>query len=372
MENHDPLTIDSNTEDEDQRVLNTIEVAQRTIAQELRIGSIKPDVMAKALEKALNNARQASQTQKERITYTVEELINEYWNQIEKRKATISTGIPGLDSVLSGGLETKRLKVILGAPGSGKTTFTNQISVHVANSGRPVLYVTSEDSPFTLLAKTIARIGNIHYTAVLKGWAEARDEINRTLREYATQMSAQRLRYLDATAGPTTLADICEVAQKHFEVYHNAEHGGSGVLVIDYLQRIARSQYQSDNMELRQMVSRFTNDLREVANALDCCVIALASQNRASGYGASNGSAIASAKESGDIEYTADVIMSIAEDKREEKKGQQQRTSIMTDKGMMRPWLLSLDKNRLGQQDAKIPLEWFPERQMFGEFGENM
>ena len=245
---------------------------------------------------------------------SVPDLIDDYWEHIASRKGCAATPLAGLNNLLGGGLESRRLMVLLGAPGGGKTTLANQIAVHASQAGRPVFYVTSEDSPQTLLAKTIARLGQIPYGAVLKGYEDQREKITATLRDYRASMSAERLRYLDASM-MIDMETISERARAHFEKYRAAENGGQGILVIDYLQRLARGQaaYRNGNQDLRQAVTVLTEQLRAISTELDCCVLALASMNRVSGYGASN-NALSSAKESGDIEYTADVLMALVDE----------------------------------------------------------
>jgi circadian clock protein KaiC len=63
----------------------------------------------------------------------------------------VSTGVRGLDEILGGGLWKGGIYIVGGVPGSGKTTFGNQVSFnHVSRGGRAV-YVT-------LLAETHARM----------------------------------------------------------------------------------------------------------------------------------------------------------------------------------------------------------------------
>ncbi|SEM21642.1 circadian clock protein KaiC [Stigmatella aurantiaca] len=54
----------------------------------------------------------------------------------------IPTGIPGLDTVLSGGFRTGRTYMVMGLPGAGKTILANQACFHHATQGGRVLYVT--------------------------------------------------------------------------------------------------------------------------------------------------------------------------------------------------------------------------------------
>ena len=59
----------------------------------------------------------------------------------------VSTGIKGLDEVLKGGLPKGRTILVVGSPGSGKTTFAVQFLVGGAKSGEAGLYVSLDEKP---------------------------------------------------------------------------------------------------------------------------------------------------------------------------------------------------------------------------------
>ena len=59
----------------------------------------------------------------------------------------IETGIPGLDSVLGGGLCEYSFNLVAGAPGVGKTTLVQQIMFRNATPERPALYFTVLGEP---------------------------------------------------------------------------------------------------------------------------------------------------------------------------------------------------------------------------------
>ena len=64
----------------------------------------------------------------------------------DKRASPISTGIPGLDDVLCGGLDSERLYLIEGEPGTGKTTIALQYLLEGVRKGEKGLYVTLSES----------------------------------------------------------------------------------------------------------------------------------------------------------------------------------------------------------------------------------
>lgn len=54
-----------------------------------------------------------------------------------------ATGVPGLDTLLSGGLSDNALVVVVGPTGAGKTVLASQILFHVVQQQAPVLVLTS-------------------------------------------------------------------------------------------------------------------------------------------------------------------------------------------------------------------------------------
>ena len=58
----------------------------------------------------------------------------------------ISTGIPGLDNVLCGGVDAERLYLVEGEPGTGKTTLGLRFLLEGARRGEKGLYVTLSES----------------------------------------------------------------------------------------------------------------------------------------------------------------------------------------------------------------------------------
>jgi circadian clock protein KaiC len=59
----------------------------------------------------------------------------------------LATGVPGLDAILGGGLPELSFNLIVGPPGSGKTTLAHQIMFALATPKRPALFFTVLGEP---------------------------------------------------------------------------------------------------------------------------------------------------------------------------------------------------------------------------------
>ena len=59
----------------------------------------------------------------------------------------LSTGVPGFDVVLGGGLPEYSFNLIAGTPGAGKTTLAHQIMFANVSPTRPALYFTVMGEP---------------------------------------------------------------------------------------------------------------------------------------------------------------------------------------------------------------------------------
>jgi len=259
----------------------------------------------------------------------------------ESGRATLGTptGLADLDRTLNG--LNPGLYVLGGAPGVGKTSLALQWAMKAAEEV-PVVYVTYENSPSNLTLKAIGRLAKVPPADVERGQADLAK-----LQEGAAAFGniAHRLAFVEGNQRTTT-AYIQGQARQAM-----ARHGARRCLVIvDYLQRMAHA---SGYGTLRENVSALTLGLRELATRLDSPVLAISSLSRGVNNYAHPG--LEALKESGDLEFTADVVLLLG--KREEALGNGRRRMVD----------LEVAKNRFGEAGGKVGLSFDTALGGFGE-----
>mgnify|MGYP001465417166 CR=1 FL=1 len=199
------------------------------------------------------------------------------------------------------------LHLLAGPPGMGKTTLALQIAV-AATTEVPVVVVTFEHAPENLTLKLLCARAGVPVRDVQRGYA---DLAKLRAAAAAWQPVAQRLAVIEGSS-QLTVAQVRTQARRAMQ-QHEAERC---LVVVDYLQLWAKvAEDLRGQFSVRERVDMLGGLLRELALGLRSPVLALASQNRSAGnYGTGKGSAaLDSLKESGDLEYAADVVLFLTE-----------------------------------------------------------
>jgi replicative DNA helicase len=217
----------------------------------------------------------------------------------------VPTGVVQLDSLL-GGLN-EGLYLLAGSPGMGKTTLALQVAA-AATTDVPVVIVTFEHAPANLTLKLLCARAGVNLRDVQRGYADLA-KLRRAAE--AWEPVAQRLAVVEG-GSQLTVAQVRAQARRAMR-QHQTERC---LVVVDYLQLWAKvAEDLRGNFSVRERVDMLGGLLRELALGLHSPVVALASQNRSAGnYGNGKGSAaLDSLKESGDLEYAADVVLFLTE-----------------------------------------------------------
>lgn len=247
------------------------------------------------------------------------------------------TGLDHLDETLNG-LESGKLYMLAAMPGTGKTTLALQWAATIAQAGSTALYLSLENDSLDLARKLACRMGKVSYSAALKGKLSGE--------EWAIAVHA--LTKLQGRLFLATPRATMPALPSLVEGFRDRTGGTPTLIVVDYLQAWVKRMASAtgDGADIRERIDRFTPTLRALAEQYGCAVLAISAQNRAN-Y--TNGG-MAAMKESGDLEYNADAIMSLCKD--DDKK----RVDDLTRDPRTIPLKLTVDKNRQGMTGTPIKL----------------
>lgn len=275
----------------------------------------------------------------------------------------ISTGFFNLDSILDGGLYEGLY--ILGAISSlGKTTLALQLADNLAQQGQDVLIFSLEMARSELIAKSISRLTylaadekrdakttrGITAGARYKDYSQQEKRlINKAIAQYKEY--AQHI-YIHEGVGDIGVEKVREVVQQHINIT-----GSKPVVIIDYLQILAPYDMRSTD---KQNTDKAVLELKRLSRDNKLTVLGISSFNRDSykaGGGINQGKvSMTDYKESGALEYSADVLMGL-EFASAGTKEYDERTEKKKDPRQIRLVVL---KNRNGKAWENCSFDYFP------------
>lgn len=242
-------------------------------------------------------------------------------------RPTIKTFDYALDALLEGGLY-EGLYILGAVPAAGKTTFALQLADTIAKNGRDILFFSLEMSAFELMARSLSRLSFERYAKKNIPISEQKPAFDAGLSvsdilncERGGEGSASSSIYEAIANAQTTYNDYSSritIAEGNFGVgvktisetveRYITEHGGERpVVFVDYLQILA-SDSDNNRATDKQKADDATVELKRLSRRHKVPVIAISSFNR-DAYG--NPPSLKSMKESGGIEYGADVVLSL-------------------------------------------------------------
>ena len=220
----------------------------------------------------------------------------------------IKTGFDNLDTVLDGGLYTG-LYSIGALSSAGKTTLCLQIADQIAKAGNDVLIFSLEMAKKELLAKSLSRttyqlnkINAITTRQILRLNKQelGNDKINNLNNALQDYGKYSKNIFFNIGIGDIGTDKIRKVINTH--IHHRNK---KPIVFIDYLQILAPP---SDRLTDKQVIDKNIVELKRIARDFDIPVFVISSFNRDS-Y--KKEVSLASFKESGAIEYTADVLIGL-------------------------------------------------------------
>lgn len=250
-----------------------------------------------------------------------------FLEEIKKRNDNcIKTGYNKLDNILDGGLYAGLY--IIGAISSlGKTSFVLQMSDQIAETGHQVLYFSLEMSKMELIARSISRI--TYQTTNIDRYPKSTRDILR-FSKYEEYSDAEQMHIFKAIgkyeeyAGNINIVDGMGnmgtelIRQKIKDYIYFTKK--APIVFIDYLQLLSQPMNIDYSLTDKQIIDKNIVELKRISRDYNIPIVAISSFNR-DNYKKTAG--MQSFKESGAIEYSSDVLISLeykALEDMEEKK----------------------------------------------------
>lgn len=333
------------------------------------------DALKQAITKEKNNPlTQQEQDDKdaylEEISHdNLDEFLKEY-EQGEGRTYT-PTGIQQLDERLHGGL-AEGLYCFVGGTSTGKTTLVLQIMDNIArNTDTDVIIFSLEMSKHELIARSLSRLTKEYSYTEGQGMQVAvpidsiynmhrKDftDAEKKALDYAKDKykTIQKHLYIKEGIGDISFKQVKETVEKHIQYT-----GHKPIVVIDYFQILSPA---NERMTDKQANDKNVVELKRLSRDYKIPVVVVSSVGRAS-YEKEIGEA--SAKESGAIEYTCDVLLGLQYQGQGKNTGADKFDINQAKRNNPREMELRIIKNRNGEIGTEIPLEYHSKYWYFKE-----
>ena len=296
-----------------------------------------------------------------------QELFDSFFDSIQtERFKPIQTGIREFDMLLGGGILRHSLVILSAAPGTGKTTLTQQIFEVMAAHGTPVVFFNLEMSREQLLARSMSRMihsqgHNMMPAQVLQGysWTDyQREYVTKAAEEYRRTI-AGNMQY--NPAGCTTdIEDIRAILDREGQKAQAAGQPAPAA-VLDYLHLITSSIRDEQAEILKKTVAM----LKDYATKYDTFAFAISATNRTAN--ASGTITMEAGRDTSALEYSADYLLALNYQALAEKKpkadGSIYRASDPNDMEELqnespRKMIIQVLKNRMNAAGGKIYMDF--------------
>lgn len=242
----------------------------------------------------------------------VSEAVNELYEEWESGVVPGTlTGIGDLDQFF-GGWRPGNLLILGARPSIGKSALAAQIAFNIAGRGERVLFLSIEMPRKQIVQRLVCQATGYDLD-LLTRHLFGQDDLPRLLTA-AGKIADMPLMIKEK--GSFTMDTIRSVVMKDA-----ASHGTPAAIIVDYLQRAKGSGKYNGNRN--NEVGDVSANLKALAMEAKCPVLALAALGRAIEARADHAPNLADLRESGDIEFDADVVMFIHRQERYDKNSDQ-------------------------------------------------
>ena len=227
--------------------------------------------------------------------------IEQLFQQPHDGVTGVNTGYDDLNKKTAG-LQPSDLIIVAARPSMGKTTFAMNLVENAAMlQDKPVLIFSLEMPSEQIMMRSLASLSRVDQTKIRTGQLDDEDwaRISGTM----GILLEKRNIYIDDSSGLTPT----EVRSRARRIAR--EHGGIGLIMIDYLQLMTGGPQAAKGGNREQEVSFISRTLKAIAKELNVPIIALSQLNRSTELrGGSKRPQLSDLRESGAIEQDADIV----------------------------------------------------------------
>lgn len=226
----------------------------------------------------------------------VVEAIERQWR--EGVSPGIGTGIERLDAIM-GRMQPQDMVVIAGRPAMGKSALALCLAKHIAKQGQPAVFFSLEMSEDATIQRLLAMETGISTIDQRNAHAALEQHHIRKLAEAADYIRTLPLYIIDK---PRLKVQQMEMMAREIK----QRHGQLALACVDYLQLASAGDHYRGNKTAE--ITEISRDIKMMAKALDCPVLALSQLSRAVEQREDKRPFMADLRESGAIEQDADIV----------------------------------------------------------------
>lgn len=363
--------------DKDPKTAETVKAQFKAIAdglQRLNIAHITANVAGEykdanealvkgkmAFTAALEEAQRRTAAKPDNTAYYIDALMSA---EIARFKSDKKTGFANLDAK-AGGLYSG-LYVLAAVSSLGKTSFALQLADQLAENGSDVIFFSLEQSRLELVSKSIAR------RTAQKSMAQAVTSLAIRKGYLPKQVLAATEAYKNSVADRISIVEgnfACDITFiGDYVREYIRKTGKRPVVIIDYLQ-ILQPAEAVRRSSTKEVIDFNVTALKRLSRE-DLTIIAISSINRSNYLSPID---FESLKESGSIEFSADVVWGLQlqclNDPKFEKAGIIEQRKMVKKAKAETPRMIELSclKNRYGISNYSCYFEYYPANDLFLE-----
>lgn len=264
-------------------------------------------------------------------------LRSRWLHEVENPARTVGFPWAPLNRELNGGMRPGCMYVFAGRPGTGKTITAQATMFDLVKRGYSSLMFSLEMRDTDLLRRVYSAAGGIPMNEIMSDRL-SRESMEKLREVDAVLDEAGDSFWVDSTRGLT----IEEIERRARTYARRRDVKPLGAIVVDYLQKVAKSD---PRIQAYEHVSEVSRRLYDLAGELDVPLLVLAQLNRGSEYRDSGELKLSDLRDSGQIEQDADVVVMLEREPQEDPAADPE---VVVNFAIL--------KNRQGRSDVRVPM----------------